>query len=94
MKSQAEGTNGGLPSYCVRPGVAFPDWSVVKSPVARAALLAIFEVFDMDKCWGGSSEAEDAVRIAVLLHDCKIGKSPAVADLIFGDRDFVPWWTP
>ncbi len=82
MKSQAESAKGGLPSYSIRPGVAFPDWSVVRSPVARQALLAIFEVFDMDKCWGGYSEVEDAVRVAVLLHYCKIGRSPTVADLV------------
>lgn len=82
MKSQAEGAKGGLPSYAIRPGVAFPDWSVVTSPVAREVLLAIFEVFDMEKCWGGYSEAEDAVRVAVLVHYCENGTTPTIADLV------------
>ncbi len=82
MKFQPDSTKDGLPSYSIRPGIAFPDWSVVRSPVAREALLAIFEVFDMDRCWGGYTEAEDAVRTAILLHYCKNGKPPAVADLM------------
>ena len=51
-----------LPSYVVRPGVTFPDWSVVKSPAVKDALLAMVgsdHVFDR---WSGYDPATDRVR--------------------------------
>jgi mercuric reductase len=37
------------PSYAVRPGVSFPDWAAVTTPIARDALLAIAEALDVEK---------------------------------------------
>ena len=34
-------TSATVPSLAVRPGVTFPDWSVVSSPVVKEALLAM-----------------------------------------------------
>ncbi len=81
MKSNPRTAIDGLPSYPIKPGVTFPDWSVVESPVARDALLAIFEVFDMDRVWHGYTAAEDTVRTAVLSHYRRNGKAPTIAEL-------------
>lgn len=54
------------PSFVLRPGVTFPDWPVVTSPVARYALTAILSAFDLARRCGGYGEAEDRVRRAVI----------------------------
>lgn len=53
-----------LPSYTVRPGVTFPDWSAVTSPAVRDALLAMASnhVFDL---WSGYDSATDLIRVAL-----------------------------
>ena len=38
-------TSATVPSLAVRPGVTFPDWSVVSSPVVKEALLAMVGSF-------------------------------------------------
>ena len=56
-----------MPSYAVRPGVLFPDWSQVRSRTARTALDAILEVLGAEGRWGaGYEEALDLVWRAVL----------------------------
>lgn len=55
-----------LPSYELRPGLIFPDWSIVTSPAAKDALSAILSAFDLAQQWGGYGEEEDRARRAVI----------------------------
>ena len=70
-----------LPSYTVRPGVTFPDWSVVKSPAVKDALQAMVgsgHVFDR---WSGYDPAIDRVRIALLQLYSEDGRAPTTGAL-------------
>src|SRR6266478_8470593 len=71
-------TSTKLPSYAVRPGVTFPDWSVVTSPTVRDALLAIAPVF---ACWSGYDPGIDRVRVALLQLYLEGGRAPAASAL-------------
>src|SRR5260370_22926951 len=62
-KKGGASTSARLARYGVRPGVTFPDWSVVTSPTVRDALLAIDHVF---ACWSGYDPGTDRVRVAFL----------------------------
>lgn len=66
----------------IRPGVVFPDWSVVRSKKAETALGAILEVLGVERRWGaGYEESVDVVRRAVLKHYVHDGHAPSVAQL-------------
>ena len=72
----AASTTATLPSYTVRPGVTFPDWSVVTSPAVQDALLAMVgsdHVFDR---WSGYDPATDRVRGALLQLYAEDGRAP------------------
>lgn len=73
--------SGVLPSYAVRPGVTFPDWSVVASPVAKEALLAMAGSEHVLNRWGGYTPAADRVRTALLQLYAKEGRAPALRAL-------------
>ena len=64
------------PSYAVRPGVAFPDWSVVTSPLVKDALLAMVGSDHVLTRWSGYEPATDQVRIALLQHYVEHGRAP------------------
>ncbi|MES0179006.1 bifunctional organomercurial lyase/mercury(II) reductase MerBA [Mesorhizobium sp. M0025] len=69
------------PSYPVRPGVTFPDWSVVTSPVVQDALLAMVgseHVFDR---WSGYEATTDRVRVALLQLYTEHGRAPTLGAL-------------
>lgn len=55
-----------VPSFAVRPGVTFPDWSVVTSPVVRGALQAMAGSDQALNRWSGYNPAADRVRVALL----------------------------
>lgn len=65
----------------LRPGVTLPDWSVVSSPVAEAALAAIFDAFGVASRWDGRSVEEDRVHRAVLRAWGRLGHAPEIRDL-------------
>ncbi len=65
----------------IRPGVSFPDWSVVSSDRVRAALHDIFQVFGVDRCWRDFSPAEDICRRAILEAYRQRGRAPTLAQL-------------
>lgn len=65
----------------VRPGVTFPDWSVIHSETARAALCAIVEAFGNEKLWAGHGESEDRLLRAVLEQYACEGQAPSMAQL-------------
>ena len=70
-----------LPSFVLRPGVAFPDWSVVTSPAATDALRAMLRAEHVLHRWQGYTAAEDRVRSSLLRLYRERGRAPAVADL-------------
>lgn len=70
-----------LRSYALRPGVTFPDWTLVASPHARAALLTVLEAFGFERTWRGYSAAEDALRVALLRIYAERGCAPAIGEL-------------
>ena len=77
----AASASASLPSYTVRPGVTFPDWSVVTSPAVQDALLAMVgsdHVFDR---WSGYDPAIDRVRIALLQLYSEDGRAPTTGAL-------------
>ena len=74
-------TSAILPSYTVRPGVTFPDWSVVTSPAVHDALQAMVgsdHVFDR---WSGYDPATDRVRVALLQLYAEDGRAPTTGAL-------------
>jgi hypothetical protein len=66
------------PSFAVRPGVTFPDWSVVTSPVATDALLALIDPDHVLHRWSGYSPAADRVRTALLQLCAEEGRAPTL----------------
>ena len=65
-----------LTSYAMRPGVTFPDWSVVSSPVVKEALLAMVESDHVLSRWSGYDPATDRVRVALLQLYAEHGRAP------------------
>lgn len=70
-----------LPSYAIRPGVTFPDWSAVTSPRTCEALLAIFQALDLDRMSRNYTPTEDRVRTALLRLYVEVGRAPAIGDV-------------
>jgi len=66
---------------CLRPGVTFPDWSVVTSASARAALVAMLEVGWDRRAWQDYTAAEDAVRREILELYRDLGRAPSPEEI-------------
>ena len=66
----------GLPELAVRPGVTFPDWSVVRSPAVRQALLAMIASDNLLSRWGGCAADADRTRVALLQLYAESGRAP------------------
>ena len=64
------------PSYAVRPGVTFPDWSVVTSAAVKDALLAMVCSDHVLNRWSGYDPATDRVRVALLQLYAEHGRAP------------------
>lgn len=77
----AASTSATLPNYAVRPGVMFPDWSVVTSPAVRNALMAMVGSDHVLNRWSGYDHATDRVRVALLRHYVEHGRAP-IADAL------------
>ncbi|MGH6678716.1 MAG: organomercurial lyase, partial [Bradyrhizobium sp.] len=69
------------PSYTARPGVTFPDWSVVASPAVRDALLAMVGSHHVCNRWSGYDAGTDRVRVALLQFYVKNGRAPTARAL-------------
>ena len=69
------------PSVALRAGVALPDWSVVSSPAAEAALAAIFDAFGVASRWSGRSVGEDRVHRALLRAWGRHGRAPETGEV-------------
>lgn len=70
-----------LPSFVVRPGVTFPDWSVVTLPTVRDALLALVGSDHVFNRWSGYDPAADRVRVALLQLYTAEGRAPIISAL-------------
>src|SRR5437762_225737 len=75
------GSAAALPSFAIRPGVTFPDWSAVESPVVRDALLAMISSDHVLGRWSGYTAAVDRVRAALLQLYAGNGRAPTPAIL-------------
>lgn len=69
------------PSFAVRPGVTFPDWSVVTSPAVRDALQAMVGSEHVLNRWSGYDPATDRVRVASLRLYAEDGRAPTTGAL-------------
>lgn len=65
----------------LRPGVAFPDWSAIVSPVAGEALTAMIDAFGVEQRWRGYGGEEDGVHVALLQRYARQGRAPTSAEL-------------
>jgi mercuric reductase len=70
-----------LPNYTVRPGVTFPDWSSVTSPVVKDALLAMVGSDHVLNRWSGYDPDADRVRVALLQLYVEHGRAPTTGAL-------------
>ncbi|WP_230646739.1 bifunctional organomercurial lyase/mercury(II) reductase MerBA [Bradyrhizobium sp. Leaf401] len=77
----ATSTSATLPRYTVRPGVTFPDWSAVTSPVVEGALLAMVGSDHVLNRWNGYDPTADRVRVALLHLYMEQGHAPSAGVL-------------
>ena len=68
-------------TVALRSGVTFPDWSAITSQIARDALVAIFEVENIERRWRNYAPAEDRVRTALLRLYAEQARAPTPAEL-------------
>lgn len=65
----------------LRPGVAFPDWSAIRSTAAGDVLRAMTEAFRVETRWCGYGEDESRVHIMLLTLYARYGRAPTIGDL-------------
>ncbi len=65
----------------IRPGINFPDWSVVTSGHAARALADVLEAFGAEALWRDFSAEEDIVRRAILHEYLEMGSAPTIEAL-------------
>ncbi|HLZ05474.1 MAG TPA: organomercurial lyase, partial [Bradyrhizobium sp.] len=69
------------PSFAVRPGVTFPDWSIVTSSAVQDALSAMVGSDHVLNRWSGYEPVTDRVRVALLQLYADVGRAPTIAAL-------------
>ena len=69
------------PDVRLRPGVVYPDWSVVTSDAVVEALTAFFDAFDLVRRWSAISEVEDRLRRVILEHYGAAGRPPSARQM-------------
>ena len=74
-------TEQSQPTFEVRPGVTFPDWSVISSENARNALNDINQAFGIEKSFASYDPDEDRVRINILRFMAAQGRAPEIKEL-------------
>ena len=77
----AEPLEKSISVFEVRPGVTFPDLTVVRTPVARAALADIIKAFGIEKCFANYDADQDRVRNSVLRSLAERGRAPEIGEL-------------
>jgi len=69
------------PTWEIRPGVLFPDWSVIRSPKAEATLGDIFALLNVERWWNNYSDTEDRLRRLLLQDYARHGRAPTLPAL-------------
>lgn len=69
------------PSWEIRPGVRFPNWSAIRSPGTEAVLRDILDLLQIERWWNGYGGAEDRLRRLMLDGYGSHGRAPTVAAL-------------
>ena len=69
------------PGVRLRPGVEYPDWSVVTSDAVVEALTAFFDAFDLVRRWSAIGEVEDRLRRVILEHYGATGGPPSARQM-------------
>ena len=69
------------PTFEIRPGVKFPDWSVISSEKAGNALNDINQAFGIEKGLGSYDPDEDRVRNTILRYMAAHGRAPTIEEL-------------
>ena len=69
------------PGVRLRPGVEYPDWSVVTSDAVVEALTAFFDAFDLVRSWSAIGEVEDRLRRVILEHYGATGGPPSARQM-------------
>ena len=65
----------------IRPGVTFPDWSVIDREAAHAALAAIIGAFGNEMRWADHGDREDRLLRSILELYARDGRAPSTAQL-------------
>jgi mercury(II) reductase len=77
-RNQAAASTSAAPlSFVVRPGVTFPDWSVVTSRAVKDALQAMIGSDHVLNRWSGYNPTTDRVRVSLLQLYAESGRAPA-----------------
>ncbi len=81
-ETSAAGEAGPRLEMNIRPGVPFPDWSVVDSKTVRETLDAIIAALGAEKRWSDLEDGEDRVRRSILNYYAEAGHSPSPSQLV------------
>lgn len=71
----------GHPSWEIRPGICFPDWSAIRSPKAEATLKDIFAILEVERWWEDYGDTEDRLRRLLLQDYVRHGRAPTLPAL-------------
>ncbi len=77
----SETTTVDRPDVRLRPGVVYPDWSVVTSDAVIQALGALFDAFDLVRRWSAITVVEDRLRRVILEHYGATGRPPSAPEM-------------
>jgi len=69
------------PTWEIRPGIRFPDWSAIRSPKAQATLGDIFAILKIERWWENYSDTEDRLRCLLLQDYVRHGRAPTLPAL-------------
>jgi len=81
QSEHSDPTSKTSPSFAVRPGVTFPDWSLVTSPAVRDALQAMVGSDHVLNRWSGYDPITDRIRVALLQLYTEDGRAPTLGAL-------------
>ncbi len=69
------------PDVRLRPGVVYPDWSVVTSDAVVQTLAAYFDASDRVRRWSAITEVEDRLWRVILEHYGATGRPPSASEM-------------
>ena len=81
MASMPETATVDRPEVRLRPGVVYPDWSVVTSDAVVQTLAAYFDASDRVRRWSAITEVEDRLWRVILEHYGATGRPPSEREM-------------